>query len=127
VTRRDWRRSGRWQAVFLGACLAMTSYIAFDILDLDGSGQRDTFAGSVITTETASSETERVLPHFPANPEALNLVPLSLGLRSVPDIPQLFTRLRPATFGPRLTRLRPRARVAREASSSIIPPSADPA
>jgi hypothetical protein len=58
------RRSGGWWAVAFGLCLATASFIAFDVLDLDGSTFRDPDISSKTATEPSQDETERAL-HSP--------------------------------------------------------------
>ena len=67
---REMRHKGQlstsWWAVFLFACLAMALYIAFDLLDLDGSNLRQLGRGGAIAAESPSAETDRFLssPRF---------------------------------------------------------------
>ncbi len=56
------RHSRAWWGVFLFACLAMAIYLAFDLLDVDGSTMRDMGRGTAITAESVGSETDRLLP-----------------------------------------------------------------
>ncbi len=120
------RRSRAWWGVFLCAVLAMGAYIAFDMLDLDGSSLRDAWPGSAVAAEPAGGETERILspaevtPHAPVLGSAVAAVDLDRASGS-PD--------RAATMphsGASLRRVLPRINLARDTSSPASP-SADPA
>ena len=60
------QRSPGWWTVFLCACLAMGVYIAFEVLDLDGSNLRDLGPGKAIAAEPAGVDAERLLPQGPS-------------------------------------------------------------
>jgi hypothetical protein len=72
------RRSHGWWVVFLCACLAMGVYIAFDVLDLDGSNLRDLGPGKAIAAEPAGVDAERLLPQGPSIADALGLAVVSI-------------------------------------------------
>lgn len=119
------RRSQVWWGVFICACLAMAAYIAFDLLDLDGSNLRDPLPSSAIAAESASAETQRVLPRLRSIPDAPVSSPQPLTIRSAPEAspPSLYLR---AVCTARLAQLRPPAYASRE-TASVITPSDDPA
>ena len=123
---RQKRRSLGWWSVFLCACLAMGVYIAFDILDLDGSELRNPLPGDTLAAEPARGETERLLPQAPPTPEPLGLLPPSLTLRAVTEHPQNSSRAVPAPSAPRLDRIRPRSHL-QQAVSSTRSSTSDPA
>jgi hypothetical protein len=108
------------------ACLAMAVYIAFDLLDLDGSELRDPLPSNAIAAESAPAETERVFPQRLSTPDALGSFSHSLAFRSAPEVSRPSPSLRIAAFTARLAHLRPRAYMSREAISTITPPD-DPA
>jgi hypothetical protein len=112
--------------VVLCALLAMGVYIAFEMLDLDGSSLRQAWAGSAVAAEAAGGETDRFLPptvtppHTPVlgwTVEPVGLEPESGALRGPAPMPRL---------GTWRSRLLPRTNLARETSSTTSP-SADPA
>ncbi len=105
------------------ACLAMALYIAFDLLDLDGSVLRDPLFGNAIA---AAAETERVFPHVLSIPEILGSFLHSPVFRSVSEVSRPAPYVRMATFGAWLAHLRPRADMKTEAVATIPPPE-DPA
>jgi len=120
------RHSRAWWGVFLCAVLAMGVYIAFDMLDLDGSSLRDAWPGSAVAAEPVGGEAERALPltevtpHAPALGGALAAVCVdraSGSLDRAPTIPRL---------GGSLRRVLPRVTLARDTSAPASP-SADPA
>ena len=67
------RGSHGWWAIFLCACLAMGVYIAFEVLDLDGSNLRDLGPGRAIAAEPAAADAERLLPQAPSIADAPGL------------------------------------------------------
>ncbi len=121
------RKSGGWWVVFLSACLAMGVYLAFDVLDLDGSSLRGVAAGVAMAAESASGETDRLLlPRDPWTSAGQGFLPLH------PDFRVKAPSLRPLPYGrgdaarARRGALRPRAHLARVASSPSSP-TGDPA
>ena len=119
------QRSRAWWGVFLCAVLAMGAYIVFDMLDLDGSGLRDAWAGSAIAAEAVDGETDRLLPPTEAAPHA---PPLGSPVGAIWLDPLFDSLHRPAPL-PRLgasrSRALPRINLAKETSSTPSP-SADP-
>lgn len=120
------QRSRVWWGVFLCAVLAMGAYIVFDMLDLDGSGLREAWAGGLIAAEAAGGETERLLPPTEAAPhapipgsavEAVRLEPVSGVLHRPAPLPSL---------GASRSHLLPRINLAKERSSTTSSAS-DPA
>jgi hypothetical protein len=118
------RRSQVWWVVFTCACLAMALYIAFDLLDLDGSELRDLLPGSA---GGAAAETERVFPHVFSTPEILGSFSHSPFSWTVSEVSQPSPGFRMATFvaAARIAR-RSRADMSR-ATVATIPPPEDPA
>lgn len=123
LNRDKRRRSQTWWALFNCACLAMALYIAFDLLDLDGSELRDPRPNNAIA---AAAETERVFPRVSAIPEILGSSSHSPVFRSVSEVSQPSPCLHSASFGARLAHLRRRAYLKCEAAA-MIPSPDDPA
>ncbi len=120
------QRSRAWWGVFLCAVLAMGAYIVFDMLDLDGSSLRDTWAGSAIAAEAVGGETERLLPPTEAAPHAPALGS-AVGAVGLDPLSGSFRRPAPAPrLGASSSHTLPRANLAKE-TSSMSSPSADPA
>ncbi len=84
----------------------MALYIAFDLLDLDGSEPADSPPGNVMA---AATETERLIPQDVLIPEILGPFSHAPVFRSVSEVSQLSPCLRVATCGARFSRLRPPA------------------
>jgi hypothetical protein len=124
VTRSGQRWSWPRQAMFLGLCLTMGAYVAFDLLDLDGSSLRGAISDGVIAVGEAGAETERICPQPPSPAEVSGVAVLSLVLPSA-EVHHPALSLRPLTCTARLARFRPRTQVARKASRSPSP--TDPA
>jgi hypothetical protein len=112
--------------VFLSACLAMGVYIAFDVLDLDGSNMRGVGPGTAFAAESPSAEADRLLPQRPVSPATQGVLPLR------PDFRIIAERLRPRPHDSRDAAharpgaMRPRAHLARVASPANSP-TGDPA
>lgn len=113
--------------VFLSACVAMGVYLAFDVLDLDGSSLRGVGPGAAIAAESLSGETDRLLlARDPSTSAGQGLLPLR------PDFRIIAVSLRPLPHGrddaahARRGPLRPRAHLAR-VTSSASSPTGDPA
>ncbi len=121
--RRGRRRSRGWWAVFLSASLAMAAYIAFDVLDLEGSGPFGSLSTTVPTEERTDSETESFVSHLPRFLEPQNLVSSPLPPQSVAKVLQSLPHLLLVTSTTPLVHLRPRARVAREALGTPSAPT----
>ena len=120
------RRSGVWWGVFLAACLAMGAYVAFDILDLDGSQLRDPLPSNTLAAESEHLEAGRFPHHAPGAPEALGPIDFSLYHRSLvePLRGSLRTTAGPMTIRRAATRARADLRHDTSPKSS---PSNDPA
>jgi hypothetical protein len=112
--------------VFLCAILAMGVYIAFDVLDLDGSQMRDSFAGNAIAAEPERVETDRLLHHAHSIPEALGPIYLSPDLRFISESPQVSPSTTAVPVAAWLTAARPRADLHQDTSSGSSPTD-DPA
>jgi hypothetical protein len=118
--------SQAWWAVYLFACLAMSVFIAFEVLDLDGSNLRRGLPRGVFAAETVRAETERLLHLTPAASAALSirlasLLPL---VRLVPSFSQAAGS--PVPLHARPGAIRPRAHL-QPATHAPAPASGDPA
>jgi len=112
------RRSRGWWGVFLCACLATGVYVAFDILDLDGSDLREPLPGNAIAAEPVGAEAERFQSQALSTPEPSHLAFLPLNLSSTSDSPRVSPGVPLSTIALRLGHLRPRASLHRETISS---------
>jgi len=112
------QRSRGWWAVLLSACLAMGVYIAFDVLDLDGSDLRDLGPGTAIAAESPSAETDRLLPQILTRLEGQRLVSLRVDSQLTAEASRLFPRGSLNAVATRLDALRPRAHLSRDTSSA---------
>lgn len=115
------QRSTGWWAVLFVACLAMAIYIAFDLLDLDGSNLRDLGGGTAIAAESPSAETDRLLSHRLSvggaqDPVAIH--PESLVTAGPPQ--RSFHRSLDGAIA-RRGGIRPRAQLSRDTSSARSP------
>ena len=59
--RMETQRTGWWWAVYVTACAAMAIFIAFDVLDLDGSDLTTGLPGSAVTADARGPELDRFL------------------------------------------------------------------
>lgn len=109
------KRSLGWWGVFLVGLLAMGVYIAFEVLDVDGSNLRDPLPTDAIAVGPAGAEMERLLSQIPATTGTIGVGSLSLALRSNADPLQATRDPTPATLLSRLSQIRPRVCVSREA------------
>jgi len=75
---------GGW-VVFLCAFLAVGMFIAFEVLDLDGSNFQRLLPDSVIAAEPASADVEQLLPRLPSAPGANTSVSLCPELPLPPE------------------------------------------
>ena len=112
------RRSRGWWGVFLCACLAMGVYIAFDILDLDGSELRDPLPGDAMAAEPVGGEAERLLAQNLSTPEVSYPAFLALVLPSVSESPRATSRTTLSTTALRLDRIFPRVFLRRETAAT---------
>jgi hypothetical protein len=78
------RCPGGW-VVFLCAFLAVGMFIAFEVLDLDGSNFQRLLPDSVIAAEPASADVEQLLPRLPSAPGANTSVSLCPELPLPPE------------------------------------------
>ncbi len=104
----------------------MGAYIAFDVLDLDGSQMHDSFSGKAVAAEPERVETDRFLHHAPAIPDAPEPISLSRDLRFISGSPQLSPGTTAGPVAPRRAAARPRADL-RQDTSSRNSPTNDPA
>ena len=87
MTRNRSRRCREWRTLLLSSCLAMAPYIAFDVLDLDGSEVCGCLSSDVIASEPSQAGTERSsLQHLHSTPQAPRS--LKLGLQSTAEFHQ---------------------------------------
>ncbi len=111
------QRGAVWRGAWTIACVFLSAYIAFDVLDLDGS-QLHFQSGVALTVESASAEAERISRGCP--------IPLALRQQLSLLAPRTTLTPRPARMPDRPVRaehLLPRGQLARGAPLS---PSADP-
>ena len=117
-TREKKHRSASWWGVFLFACLAMAIYMAFDLLDVDGSSLRDLGRGAAIAAESPSPETDRM--HSQGLSTVEGQTPITIHLESWlgAESPQRFSHrsIGPAFVGRDCNR--PRAHLFRVPSSA---------
>jgi hypothetical protein len=123
--RREWRSRG-WWAVFLCAFLAMGVYIAFDVLDLDGSNFRNPGPRTAISAEAAPSEAERFLHRIPPIAGSPGLASAAIAIGFASETSQLTRRAASAILAFRPGRSLPRMGLGHEASSAT-PSTDDPA
>jgi hypothetical protein len=118
--------SSTWWAVFLCACLAMGVYLAFDVLDLDGSNLRDLDPGTAMAADTASAEAGRFLPQSFSALGNQDFTAPRVDRRLAGEFSPLVRRAALESTAARAGWFRPRAHLHREVSST---PSrnADPA
>ncbi len=107
-----------WWGLWTIACLFLCAYIAFDVLDFDGS-QLQLRSGVVLTSDSASAEAARAVRPRPT-PLAVRLQPSTLASHVMHPPPPAATAVRPR-HGERLF---PRCHLSRRACST---PAADPA
>lgn len=119
-------RSRSWWVVMLCASLAMGVYVAFDILDLDGSTSRDLGPGTAIAAEPAFVEAERLLHQASATPETPRPIYLSPNSGLVPESPSVSPKATAVTFAPSVLTVRPPLNRCQELSSASSPAD-DPA
>lgn len=112
------RRSRAWGGLFLFALLAVGLYIAFEVLDLDGSELSSRLFGTAVAAEPARAETERLLHQAPGTREIPGLLVLSVTLPPVSESSQVAPRRVLATLAALWGCILPRAHLSREASST---------
>lgn len=118
------RCPGGW-VVLACAFLAVFVFIAFEVLDLDGSNFQHPFRDSVVAAEPTSADLEQLLPRAPSAPVAQSSASLRLDLPLPPESPVVRSRSGVNSLRVRLNQALPRASLGREASSAAL--SDDPA
>jgi len=120
------QRSHGWWAVFLCACLAMGVYIAFEVLDLDGSNLRDLGPRTAIAAESASADAERFLHQAPSIADAPGLVFPSIAVGFASESRHLSGQVNSPALAAWQGHSLPRTHLGQEASSAGSPTD-DPA
>jgi len=112
------RRSLGSTLVLCCALLAMTMYIAFDLLDLDGSRLYDRAAPCPMGDHPQQTDAELLLVQDPSNPVVLGLAlpPLAFKLALCPG--KISPRMVPAAFTARPCRIHVYAQARRSTFSS---------
>jgi len=119
------RRCLCWRVVFICVFLAMVVFVAFDVLDLDGSSLQHLPASTAIAAEPTLADVEERLPQSHSVPAAESRVPLCLDPRVPPEAVKDLCPLGGNSLIARLDQARPRSFLRHEPS----PPSSsdDPA
>jgi hypothetical protein len=118
------RFPGRW-VVFVCAFLAVCAFIAFEVLDVDGSNFQHPLRENAIAAEPTSADLEQLLAQAPSAPGAQTGVFLSLEVRLPPGLPDVRSRSSVNGICAGTNRTLPRASLRREPSSTAL--SDDPA
>jgi hypothetical protein len=118
------RFPGGW-VVFVCAFLAVCAFIAFEVLDLDGSNFQYLFRDSVVAAEPTSADLEQLLPQASSAPGAQSSVSLSLNLPLSPGLPDVHSHSSVTGIRARTNHTLPRATLRREPPSTTL--SDDPA
>jgi hypothetical protein len=118
------RCPGGW-VVFLFAFLAVGVFIAFEVLDLDGSNFQRLLPDSVIAAEPASADVEQLLSRLPSAPGVQTSVSLCPELPLSPEPLKVRSRSGINGLCARFNHALPRASLRGEPSPS--PLSEDPA
>jgi len=105
-------------AVFVCAFLAVCVFIAFEVLDLDGSNLAHPFRESIIAAEATSADLDELLPQGPPAAEAQSGGSLSLDLPLPAELPEVGRSSGAAGLRARIAHALPRASLRREPSSS---------
>lgn len=118
------RRSWTWWGVFLFALLTMSSYIMFDILDVDGSQMTGWPGDDIVVAETPQIEADRFFRGDAFTPDSTGLLYLSLSQCFSTEV----RGISPTTTILRIwhSRMLPRVNLHRELACASVP-SADPA
>ncbi len=111
------QRGAVWRGLWTIACVFLCAYIAFDVLDLDGS-QLHLRSGVALTSDSASAEADRALRSRPI-PPTLRLQPSTLASHAMLPPRPATTAVRPR-HGERLLPRRHLSRISRST------PAADP-
>lgn len=116
------------RGVLFCALLAMGFYVAFDLLDLDGSDLCNQLLQNVLAVDPPQGDAEFFLAQDHSGPEGLGLAALPSGLQFAPDPAKLLLRTALTTFnvGPNRIHFRPHARRG-IASTTRTSPTGDPA
>ena len=120
------RRCPCWETVFVCVFLAMVVFIAFEVLDLDGSDLQHPPAGATIAAEPAPTDVEELLPSSQSVPPAQSESPRCLDHRLPPEAVKHLYPLDGNSLIARLDQARPRSFLRRE-TPPPIPLAADPA
>ncbi|HYA02198.1 MAG TPA: hypothetical protein VEI04_03705 [Syntrophobacteria bacterium] len=112
--------------VFICVFVAMVVFIAFEVLDLDGSNLRQPPASTTIAAEPALADVEELLPQSDSVPAAQTGVSLGLDLRLPPEAVKLFCPSGRNGLIARLDQARPRSFLRHE-TPPPTPLSDDPA
>jgi hypothetical protein len=113
---------GRWspysEGVFLCLFLAMVVFIAFEVLDLDGSNLQG-LSAVAIAAESAPTDLEKLLPSSHSVPESQSRVPACLDHRLPPEAINHLSPLDGKSLLARLDQTRPRSCLRRETQSTV--------
>jgi hypothetical protein len=120
------RRSLGSMLVLCCALLAMATYVAFDLMDLDGSGLHDWAFPCPMGGQPQQTDAELLLGQDPSNPAAHGLALLSLAFQLVLHPGKISPKVVAAAFTARPCRINLYARARRSISSSPSP-TEDPA
>jgi hypothetical protein len=121
---------GRWRPcsgiVFVCVFMATVVFIAFEVLDLDGSNLQGRSAGVAIAAEAAPTDVEELLSSSHAVPMSQSRVPAFLDHCCPPEAVKHLYPLDKNTLIARLDQARPRSFLGRK-TPPPIPLSDDPA
>jgi hypothetical protein len=118
------RLPGGW-LVFACAFLAVCAFIAFEVLDVDGSNFPHPPRESVIAAEPTCADLEQLLPRVTSAPGMQTSVFLSVEVPLLPELPDLRSRSSATAIRAGTNHTLPRASLRREPSSTAL--SDDPA
>jgi hypothetical protein len=127
MARRMWRRGSlAWQAVSYAAFLAMSLFVTFDLLDLDGSQTQSRLMARGVTAARSAVDTECLPVQDPTRLDPISLDIPSQILRVIDSSSKTLGRLQPTPTTTRFARVR-RPLQLRHANTSANPASEDPA
>ena len=127
MLRRIWRRGSlAWRAVSYSAFLAMSLFVSFDVLDLDGSQLQSRLQVSGVTTARSAIDAECLPVEDPSRPSPISLDIPSQILRVIDSSCKIPGRLRPTPIIARFDKVRRHLRVC-HAITAANPASEDPA
>ncbi len=113
-----WQRGSlAWWMVSCVAFLAICLFVAFDLLDLDGSALGDRLLGETAALTPSAADADAVPGKDPSHLEPNGVASLPPSLRLVTDASNTLARLTPTPITARLARIRPRIQVCRTTSS----------